>query len=68
MEKKKLSYSSWLEFIFGVSQLLFLGSLLFHICLIELFLIIEDTDIASYTDDSTPYVSADNIDGAIKSL
>ena len=33
-----------------------------------MFLIIEDTDIASYPDDNTPYVIADNIDWAIKSL
>ena len=36
--------------------------------LINLFFIIEDTDIASYADDNTPYVIADNIDGVIKSL
>ena len=36
--------------------------------LINLFFIIEDTDIASYADDNTPYFSADNIDGVIKSL
>ena len=33
-----------------------------------MFFIIEDTDIASYVDDNTPYVIADNIDGVIKSL
>ena len=30
--------------------------------------IIENTDIASYADDNTPYVIAGNIDGVIKSL
>ena len=30
--------------------------------------IIEDTDIASYADDNTPYVNVDNIDVVIKSL
>ena len=29
---------------------------------------IEDTDIASYADDNTPYIIADNMDGAIKQL
>ena len=29
--------------------------------------IIEDTDIASYADDNKLYVSADNIDGVVKS-
>ena len=33
-----------------------------------MFFIIEDTDIAGYADDNTPHVSADNIDGVIKSL
>ena len=33
-----------------------------------MFFIIEDTDTASYADDNTPYISADNIDGVIKSL
>ena len=28
-----------------------------------MFFIIEDTDIASYADDNTPYFSADNMDG-----
>ena len=36
--------------------------------LIDLFFIIENTDIASYADDNTPYISTDDIDGVIKSL
>ena len=44
-----------------------LRPLLFNIFLIDLFFIIEDTDIDSYADDNTPYVSADNIDGVMKS-
>ena len=42
--------------------------LLFNNFLIDLFFIIEDTDIASYANDNTPYVIADNIDLIIKSL
>ena len=62
------THSSLLEVLFGVSQRSILGPLLFNIFLIDLFLIIEDTDIASYADENTPYIIANNIDGVIKSL
>ena len=62
------SYSDWLEIIFGVPQGSILGPLLFNIFLADLFFIMEETEIASYADDNTPYVSAENIDELISSL
>ena len=48
------SYSSWLEIFWGVPKGSILGPLLFNVFLIDLFFIIENTDIASYADDNTP--------------
>ena len=52
------TYSSLLEIVFGVPEGSILGPLLFNIVLTDLFFLIEETDIASYADDNTPYVMA----------
>ena len=62
------SYRSWLEILFGVPNGSILELSLFNIFLIDWFLMIEDTEIASYANDNTPYISADNIDEVMKSL
>ena len=61
-------YSSWEEILFGVPQGSILGPLLFNIFLCDLFLIMKETNFASYADDNTPYVTAENLDEVIKSL
>ena len=66
--KVNRTYSSWVEIVFGVPPDSILGPLLFNIFLADLFLILNDVDIASYADDNTPYVIADDINGVITSL
>ena len=41
---------------------------MFEIFTADLFFILNDVNIASYADDNTPYVIADDINGVIKSL
>ena len=61
-------YSSREEILFGVPQGSILGPLLFNIFLCDVFFIMNETEIASYADDNTPYTSCQNIDNVIRTL
>ena len=61
-------YSSWEEIMFGVPQGSILGPLLFNMFLCDLFLIMENIDIASYADDNTPYTTGNSIEEVIQKL
>ena len=45
-----------------------LGPLLFNIFLADLFFTLNNTEIANYADDTTPYAVSDNIDDLISFL
>ena len=62
------SHRSWEDMLFGIPQASILGPILFNIFLSDLFLIIDDVDIANYAEDSTIYKEHENIDELIKSL
>ena len=54
--------------MFRVPQGSILGPLLFNIFLCDLFLIMENIDIASYADDNTPYTTGNSIEEVIQKL
>ena len=66
--KTEKHYSSWRDLIFGVPQGSILEPLLFNIYLCDLFIFKDNIDIASYADDTTPYVSGVTLDSTVKSL
>ena len=61
-------YSSWRDLIFGAPQGLILGPLSFNIYLCDLFMFTDDIDIASYADDTIPYVTEVTLSSTVKSL
>ena len=60
-------FSSWDKISYGVPQGSILGPFLFNIFICDMFFSI-DFEVASYADDTTPYVSGKNINNVIGSL
>ena len=61
-------FSSWENICFGVPQGSILGTLLFYIYMCDLFYSTNDFSVASYADDTTPYVSDIDIHSVVTSL
>ena len=66
--KIKTSYSDKSNIEYGVPQGLILGSLLLNIGSTDLFFECDDSEIASYADDTAPYSCADDIPSVITEL
>ena len=66
--KMNSEYSTWEEILFEIPQWSILGSLLFNIFLCDLLFIMENIDIASYTDDNTPYTTGNSMKEVIQQL
>ena len=62
------AFSDYLNILFGVSQRSILGPILIIIFLSDLFYVYNDLDLASYADDTTPYVCRQNYTEAIEFL
>ena len=62
------AFSKYCEILFGVPQGSILGPLLLNIYICDMFYDIYNFDIASYTDDNTPYTSSSNLDASINKL
>ena len=61
-------FSSWKDLILCMPQGSVLGSLLFNICLNDLFFFLKDVGICNFADDTTTYISDASLESVLKSL
>ena len=61
-------YSLWSEILFGVPQGSILRPLLINIFICHMFYLLEDSDIANYANDSTPYCAGKSAEFLVNSL
>ena len=54
------SFSNFIDLLIDVPQDSILGLLLFNICICDLFFFVEEENVTSYADDTTPYSDSDN--------
>ena len=61
-------YGTWQEILFGAPQVSVIAPLFFNIHMCDLFFVAASIDIASYADDTTPYVCFEDMDLIIEKL